>query len=550
MGSRTSSADSENQNVQGKRLVAICDRTLLVAFLSVLIGGLQSFKGNDPKLWVDLIFDDAYYYLGVAKNMLLGFGSSYAPPFLTNGYQPLWLGVLVFSGYVFGVEDRSLVLQCYSLCYFLVLAYSFLSFKIHGSVAPALASAFMIPSVMLQGMETALLPVLVVAYFKYGKAWIVKGVLASLIFLSRLDALSLIVLYDVYLKLCGEKTDAFHWVLTLPIVTAYMGVNYFIFGIPVPVSGLVKAVGNHAGENFMPLWQFADALMLPGSLLSLMVALRFLFGDKIPRIPREVWVLFLVSICNALYYHFFSGWRLWGWYLWPVVILYYYLIVALINCVIGYGDSLVAKGVSIISMVVILVLFVMPVFNAAISKWRVRDYESQVESWGMRNIADVEYINSHFEKGAFFAMGDRSGSFGFFLGNDFRFLQTEGLVASVEYWRALQAGAGLEFLEKQNIDYFIVDRNHVFEDNGIVGIPEPIMGYSAHQGPYLICFDNKSELFGRKTFSSERLIYPWRHRVACPAEMQVVFEGLRNQYGGLHGFSYPAYRMPQWGDLL
>jgi hypothetical protein len=36
-----------------------------------------------------------------------------------------------------------------------------------------------------------------------------------------------------------------------------------------------------------------------------------------------------------------------------------------------------------------------------------------------------------------FAMGDRAGSFGFFLGNKFRFLHTEGLVGPTAYYKAL-----------------------------------------------------------------------------------------------------------------
>ena len=51
-----------------------------------------------------LTFDDAYYYLGIARNLVDGHGSTFDQINLTNGYHPLWLGVSTLP-FVAGLDD-------------------------------------------------------------------------------------------------------------------------------------------------------------------------------------------------------------------------------------------------------------------------------------------------------------------------------------------------------------------------------------------------------------------------------------------------------------
>src|SRR5438105_15832144 len=49
-----------------------------------------------PRHLVGTLFeDDAFYYFRIARNIALGHGSTYDGVNSTNGYQPLWLAVLV-----------------------------------------------------------------------------------------------------------------------------------------------------------------------------------------------------------------------------------------------------------------------------------------------------------------------------------------------------------------------------------------------------------------------------------------------------------------------
>ncbi len=90
-----------------------------------------------------------------------------------------------------------------------------------------------------------------------------------------------------------------------------------------------------------------------------------------------------------------------------------------------------------------------------------------------------------------FAMGDRAGSFGFFLGDDSRFLHTEGLVGPTAYYKAMSKDKGIDFVNSLDIRYWVAEREQFIETQQVIGVIEPIQGLSSHLGPYLICFDKK-----------------------------------------------------------
>ena len=51
-----------------------------------------------------LTFDDAYYYLGIARNVVDGHGSTFDQINLTNGYHPLWLAISTLP-FLVGLDD-------------------------------------------------------------------------------------------------------------------------------------------------------------------------------------------------------------------------------------------------------------------------------------------------------------------------------------------------------------------------------------------------------------------------------------------------------------
>lgn len=78
-------------------------RWLLAASGVVVVGWLVALVA-----WPDapfaLTFDDAYYYLGIARNVADGQGSTFDGLNQTNGYHPLWLAICVLA-FKIGLDD-------------------------------------------------------------------------------------------------------------------------------------------------------------------------------------------------------------------------------------------------------------------------------------------------------------------------------------------------------------------------------------------------------------------------------------------------------------
>ncbi len=83
----------------------------------VLAGGLAFQAGAIAYLFAHfdaailrLMPDDAFYYLKIAQNISAGLGSVFSPGEPTNGYHPLWMGVLVVGHWLFKPGPEAFIL--------------------------------------------------------------------------------------------------------------------------------------------------------------------------------------------------------------------------------------------------------------------------------------------------------------------------------------------------------------------------------------------------------------------------------------------------------
>ena len=528
----------------------LLDMTSFGALLALFLGGIFLLITKDPSVWVNLVFDDAYYYMGIVRGLLDGRGSSFMPPFETNGYQPLWLMILWTSAKIFGATDRSLIIQIFCLSFLSVFLFGIISKIRYGYFFPAIGCAISFFFVTICGLETTLLPLLFVAFISTNH-WTKKGVLGSLIFLTRLDALSLVIAKDIYAILKREKIDVRPYVITVPVIAIYFGINYVFFHTPVPVSGLSKSVGNVFGENISVTLSYLNGLR-SAIVLFAAICLFLIINEKgiAFRFKNELSVLVIAFLICATYYVFKSGWPIWQWYVWPALLITYYLCMESVNLLeqqikLPFSAASAAGAIVVMAAIGYVFLPAIGFVNDRLSAL-ARDMKSipRPESFGKRNLELVEFIKKNMPKGTFFAMGDRAGSFGFFLGSNFKFLHTEGLVGPFEYYQAMAKNKGAEFVEKLPIDYVVADRENYIENTTIIGVAEPIQGLSAHAGPYLLCF-KKSGIILDQSYSenhtnNHRYLISYRSKIPCPASMEVSFLELRNQYEGLSRFSLPS----------
>ncbi|NOT84357.1 MAG: hypothetical protein HOP02_06120 [Methylococcaceae bacterium] len=547
--------------IREKQINTAADIFFVVLLFVTLFSGLWLLLNTEPAVWIDLFSDDAYYYFGIARNIVEQGSSRFLPPFETNGYQPLWLLILTGVGYLFGTSASNLVIQAYLISFLFIFIFFTVSNKRYGIGFPAIICSFAIPVIMLKGMETTMLPAFFIL-FMTATSWKLRGVFGSLLFLTRLDAISVVIARDLYFYLRKRKPDFRHYVIIIPVLLIYASINYYYFGFPLPISGLAKSVGKIIGENFHVSFGYILALK-QAALLFIAISL-FLFFKKQPlsalRFRDEFSVLLIACCICMVYYGTLSGWPLWNWYYWTPFLLTYYLLMETVFAIKQIAES--KRGYLNDGLVTLLLLALLIFLKPALGL--VKGMIGQVKnssaiasldpSFGRKNLELVAWImQKKIPAHSLFAMGDRAGSFGFFLGNNFQFLHTEGLVGPPAYYKAMTDDTALSFVNALDISYWVAEREQFIETPQIIGVVEPVQGLSSHRGPYVICFAKTGIVLDQSYIAPQyrslqeyeyRYVFDMRSRVNCPTEITVKFAELKQRYGGIRAFSLPLeYKM-------
>lgn len=534
-----------------RQAIKVVDGLSILALLILYAAGAVLIVFYDPKHWIGLIYDDGYYYLGIVRSFVEAGISAFLPPFQTNGYQPLWFLVLSAMAMVFGTSDTSLGLQLYSLSFICVGIFAYLSKRLYGMAFPAIVSAAVFPFVTLLGLETTMVPPLVLALFS-AKDWKSRGLLSSLLFLARLDALAFIVCHDVHLFVAEKKRSIRHYFILAPVMAMYFLWNYQMFGSPVPISGLAKAVGNFRGENLYVIHYYASQLNLPLAVfLSVLVSSLMLTARARIRFKRELIILSGTFAIACAYYTVFSGWPVLGWYYWPATLLLYYAITSgglfiteNHTLVSKLGMRKVAFSLTPMTLVALYLVSHTTLFPRIVFS---RYLNARSDTFAVKNLELVDFIKQgNFPTGTLFAMGDRAGSFGFFLGPKYQFIHTEGLVGPLAYYESLKNDLGAQFLRSHRVNYLIAERDRFIESGDDIGVVEPVQGLSTHVGPYLLCFNKQAIVLDQSYVNhgvlNRRYVFDFSKEISCPLQIADEFNEMRARYGFLRKFTlYSEY---------
>jgi hypothetical protein len=527
----------------------------------------------------NLIFDDAYYYLGVAQNIARGHGSSFGEVVPTNGYHPLWLIVLAAAIYLVSFQKMwvfgsMLTLICLVKSYSLIKLSTLKSPQTWPLLLAAAIVVLQFPGVFSQGLETCLLLLclpllakLIDLPEKFSlKACLKYSAIFIFFFLVRLDLLSIMAAFSLVscLEIAkGKRGIAQNLVVILLITSAaaaiYFLINFALFGVIVPVSGLNKSVGNRIGENYPLIFDYLLAARF--ALIALMlnfVLAREARGTAIDVLlfVNELKLVIVAGLIVSMYYALFSGWPLWSWYYWPIALIELYAVARLFHLsVIERSHFRRNKRVNVVlyfswfflayvALLGIKTEFDSNVFRTIAGYHLKKKQYAPPENWAAMNLKVIDDFFSTAPSGIV-AMGDRAGGLGFWLPERFKFFQTEGLVADNNYLMARKNGTALAYLEKIGIKYYVVERERIFEgrlqDGTLVhGIVEPIQGMSAHSGYAYICLPVNSILYSYFYEAELRYVYDFTKVTDCPADLKARMNRLANQYGALRKYSLPS----------
>ena len=230
-----------------------CNEKILLIFLFLF--GILSWS-----LYCrNFIWDDSYFYLVIARNIILTGQQTFSNIFITNGIHPLWLYVLTAYHVVIAYFNVNLLFNESSALFLSagVLAWGAINFW-------KVADLLKLPKFPFVGIPLGYLLFFQVLYseahiyfatLSYLTLISVKksrersyapyltGFICALVFLSRLDSIFFIFCYFIWYIINTDKRSLIirFCSVFLAIVTPYFICNLIFFGGLVPISGWMKS---------------------------------------------------------------------------------------------------------------------------------------------------------------------------------------------------------------------------------------------------------------------------------------------------------------------
>jgi hypothetical protein len=478
---------------------------------------------------LSLFEDDAFYYLGVARSLADGHGSTFSGLVETNGYHPLWTALLAALAGVLRDTDALLVglallhgaLWALSVREALRIGRAVGSWRIAaGAVAVYGVLAVLTGHLAFNGMESALVMPLLLLLVRLAieaddtpATDLRLGVVLALVCLARLDAvvaavpLGLVLLVragagdgpDVRrpggelvgraLRLAGPSAVA---------LGAYVAVSAAWFGTAVPVSGRAKGLGAPF-VNTEPLTQFLRAGDFDGRSLWFgtaalaLVAWAWASGGwrsdgRMRRLMACTLALVVGEALLLAYLVFGTSYRVWPWYHYLVGVFAF-----LAAIVVGHdlaGRVIAGRRGDVVPRLCLVGAAAFVVVQAAVV-FRPQD-PPYAES-----VSAAAFVRRELPADAVLAMGDRAGIFGFLAERPL--LQLEGLMADAAYLDDLEAGRATDRMVGEGVDYY-VSYGHEGVPLAVGGAPcrlfvEPIQG-GGPQMDVVVCDDDRAFVAG------------------------------------------------------
>ena len=501
------------------------DLFVTLAFAAILTLRLVSYGIHNGSIFLE---DDAYYYKVIAENLAATGRSTFDGETLTNGYHPLWLLVMTLQAKLIGPSPLftvglEVLLAAEGLWFVLVsFRNSSLLFR---TVFTTLYTLLAWPMVA-KGMEVSLLflgfglfTYLLTGYIEGRRGPLAVGGAALLCIGARIDSAAFVV--PALLLATPKLRQAATSLIPLAIGGAvYAGINQYVFGIPVPVSGAIKSLGG-LQLNAALLAQVTDALPSPITLKAVASFITSTIGRPLllaalvlialPFAPRNRRSLVLGSAYVAglgaygAKLMFASSWVVWSWYAFPVV----FGVIALFMALDQWLEESPLVLPTILQATASFVLI------GLLAGHQYAGGKQSLAAFEPLNIAAAHQLSSQLG-GARIAMGDRAGSFASAYAGPVT--QLEGLVNDVGYMKALETRAEIKPLLCERGVQYVVAYQRDLGDYGSVSVPMVRHRLTSFRGSELtvtrdqeVAHVGNAALFDNSaTDDGDNQIYAWR----------------------------------------
>lgn len=432
------------------------------------------FVAHARRDWPLIFADDAFYYFGVARHIGAGEGSTFAGLIQTNGYHPLWMGVL--SAVAFVVRDAydflAAVVVVLSLLWLGVVHQGLAIGRRLGSEAAALAGlaalgvlAVLTGQLSFSGMESAPLLFLLLLAVRLvldlddedDRGDLRVGLVLALVCLARLDAVLTAVPLAVVAARRGQPplvASARRAVrLAGPMAAAlagYMLLSLAVFGTPTPVSGQAKSLGGpffdlRPVEQVLSAGQAGPRRLWIGALTLVMFGLavalsrrrtdrtrRRLMGCAVAALVGQVLLLAYLVVA--------SSYPVWAWYHYNIALLAF---CATTLVAVAAGRDGTARVAERACLAAALVFAIVQIPVTLLSHLNHQPQE----------IDTARFIDRTLPPGTVLAMGDRAGLIGYLANRPL--LQVEGLMADARWLDDLSRGTARQRIAEEGVTAYV-----------------------------------------------------------------------------------------------
>ncbi len=455
--------------------------------------------------------DDAYYYFKTAQNIVAGHGVTFDGINRTNGFHPLWMGVIlpIFAACP---DDPDLPIRLVSVLSTLLaggtllMCWAYVSARA-GRLAGAIALFILVnpvaSRVFLNGLETGLLLFILFLLLLLDQRMrllsvpmpfsrkALLGVLCAMLFLGRLDmAFIVAAIFAGVACLYLGRSPAWRSVVAavagcapvlaifLILTAPYILWNILSTGHIMPISGALKSTFPRPCTDFHRLvhpWWLASAVFIAGTVAWVAIShqsfknriVSFLKDHSQPRQVSLLAVLWIGCVMHFVYSVAFLNHLVQWWHFAS------YLPVAAVMVATACGDLMRRRGAGRATRwIVVCVLACAGVAGLVVEHlWRhgCREVWRDAAMWA----------RNHTPENAVFAMTD-AGYFGYFSGR--ATVNLDGVINGFEYQAALGAGRLPEYLADCGVTHIVdyevpIDRR----DNRRIKLPARLAGRPGYE---------------------------------------------------------------------
>lgn len=484
---------------------------LSVVALAAVAAALAAFVLLAPMPRVlSIVPDDAAYYFRIAENVSAGKGPTFDGINRTNGFQPLWLAVLVPVCAAYHGEPETmfrifLALQIAILAAAAVLVQTLLGrfYPPHVVILSGLIFLFWVFVPAVNGMESAILVLSLAVLFLAAAAWGICvrsgarrhfffGALLGLVVLARLDtvflplAIGAACLARAAARRAGDRRFIGEFLCLAAgaalVVAPYLVWNLASFGGFMPISGMLKSsfpAISYAGSVLGHLGTRGYLGLVLGICYLIWFVARYgeLKKDASGRLFFQAGMALASGavVLHALHTILFMRWAVFKWHFVPYAFLGSLIVCEPLSRLVPALRSRRARVIYFLAVAAVLVRGVSGMtaaFHQPVERnWSTAAYEAAL--WAREKTAPD----------AIFAMKD-AGNFGYF--SERSTINLDGVVNDLAYQRTLRDGDLGGYLARNGVAYLV---QHAFWDR-----PDILAG---SYGEYRMTY--RSRLYGTES---------------------------------------------------